>query len=68
MRQESQHMNQMRRVHTLQSRAYFLAIMMATFLSLSDSKVNTNERPFLACQNNAFAALLTSLLTPHSYS
>lgn len=53
-------------MHTLQSRANFLATMMATFLSFSDSKVNTNDSPFLACQNSAFAALLASPLTPHS--
>lgn len=54
--------------HTLQSRAYFLASIMAAFLSLSVSNVNTNERPFLACQNIAFAALVISPLTPHSYT
>lgn len=51
---------------TLQSRAYFLAIIIAAFLSLSDSNVNTNERPFLGCQNNAFAAALPSTRAPHN--
>lgn len=54
------------KVLTLQSRAYFLASIIAAFLSRSNSNVKTNERPFLACQNNALAALLPSPLTPQS--
>ena len=50
---------------TWQSRAYFLAIIMAAFLSLSDSNVKTQESPFLACQNKDFEAALPPL-TPHS--
>lgn len=52
---------------TLQSRACFLAIVMAAFLSLSDSKVSTYDSPFLTCQNNDLAAALPSPLAPHSY-
>lgn len=58
--------NERRKTLTLQSRAYFLASIMAAFLSRSDSNVNTNDRPFLGCQNNAFAAALPSALTPHN--
>ena len=51
---------------TLQSLAYFLASMIAAFLSRSDSNFNTNDSPFLPCQNSALVAVLRSSRTPHS--
>ena len=52
---------------TLQSRAYLLASIMAAFRSLSDSKTNTKDCPFLTCQNSDLAAELPPPLNPHSW-
>lgn len=51
---------------TLQSKAYLLASIIATFLSLIDSKASMKERPLLACQKSDWAAALPPPLTPHN--
>lgn len=53
--------------HTLQSNANLLASMIAAFLSLSDSKANTNESPCFGCQNSACAAAFPPPRTPQSW-
>lgn len=53
---------------TLQSYAYVRASTMAALRSCSDSKVSKKVRPFLSCQNNAFAGTLALPLTPQSWN
>lgn len=52
--------------HTLQSNANLLASMIAAFLSRSDSKANTKERPCFGCQKTACAAAFPPPRTPQS--